>query len=143
MTDSRSLRVVVARGSIAYSPVTQPSPDPLRQRGTPLVTDAVHSTLVSPKATSTDPSACMDHCRWKDTGRSSSFDRPSTLLTAQRLRCAGCLVEVAVHVLLADAVDDPFEPEHRQLCFFHPGQTELHAVLGPPFDQSRDGRRPL
>src|SRR3712207_3965324 len=38
LTDSRSLRVWVARGSIEYSAVTQPSPDPLRHRGTPSVT---------------------------------------------------------------------------------------------------------
>jgi hypothetical protein len=40
--------VLVARGSMAYSAVTQPSPLPLRQRGTPSVTVAVQSTLVSP-----------------------------------------------------------------------------------------------
>ena len=37
LTDSRSVRVLVARGSIAYSAVTQPCPVPLRQRGTPSV----------------------------------------------------------------------------------------------------------
>jgi hypothetical protein len=45
-TDSRSLRVCVADGSIAYSAVSQPRPDPLRQRGTPSVTLAVHRTFV-------------------------------------------------------------------------------------------------
>ena len=33
--DSRSLRVLVERGSISYSAVTQPDPRPLSQRGTP------------------------------------------------------------------------------------------------------------
>src|ERR671913_222431 len=33
LTDSRSLRVFVARGSIAYSLVTQPRPEPLRHLG--------------------------------------------------------------------------------------------------------------
>jgi hypothetical protein len=47
----------VARGSIEYSAVTQPSPLPLRQRGTPCWTDAAHSTLVSPNYTSALPSA--------------------------------------------------------------------------------------
>ena len=56
-TDSRSLRVRVARGSIEYSAVTQPSPLPLRQRGTPWVTDAAHSTLVAPNSISAEPSA--------------------------------------------------------------------------------------
>ena len=46
LTDSRSLRVLVARGSIAYSLVTQPRPEPLRQRGTPSVTLAATSTRV-------------------------------------------------------------------------------------------------
>ena len=54
LTDSRSLRVFVADGSIAYSAVSQPSPEPLRHRGTPSVTLAAHSTFVSPNATSTD-----------------------------------------------------------------------------------------
>ena len=35
LTDSRSERLDVARGSIEYSAVTQPSPDPFFQRGTP------------------------------------------------------------------------------------------------------------
>ena len=70
LTLSRSERVVVARGSIAYSAVTQPRPEPLRQRGTPSVTLAVQSTRVSPNSTSTDPSGCTLHCRVSVTGRS-------------------------------------------------------------------------
>jgi hypothetical protein len=46
---------LVADGSIAYSAVTQPSPDPARQRGTPSVTLAAHNTRVSPNSISTDP----------------------------------------------------------------------------------------
>ena len=46
LTDSRSERVWVADGSIAYSAVSHPKPEPLRQRGTPSVTLAVHMTLV-------------------------------------------------------------------------------------------------
>ena len=57
LTDSRSDRVLVERGSIAYSAVTQPRPLPLRQRGTPSVTEAAHSTRVLPNSTSTEPSA--------------------------------------------------------------------------------------
>jgi hypothetical protein len=45
-TDSRSDRSWVAAGSIAYSAVSQPCPEPLRQRGTPSVTLAVHMTRV-------------------------------------------------------------------------------------------------
>ena len=54
---SRSLRVWVARGSMPYSAVTQPSPLPRLCGGTLSSTEAVHSTWVSPKATSTEPSA--------------------------------------------------------------------------------------
>jgi len=76
-TLSRSLRVVVARGSMAYSAVIQPSPEPLRQRGTPSVTLAVHSTRVWPNSTSTDPSGCMVQLRVMATGRSRSGVRSS------------------------------------------------------------------
>ena len=77
LTDSRSLRVVVARGSIEYSAVTHPLPESFNQRGTPGENDAVHSTLVRPKDTRAEPSACSDHARSKVTGRSSSWVRPS------------------------------------------------------------------
>src|SRR2546423_15381752 len=82
-TLSLSERVVVARGSIAYSAVTQPSPEPLRQRGTPSVTLAVHSTRVCPNSTSTDPSGCMLQSRVSVTGLSSSDARPSGRAMAQ------------------------------------------------------------
>ena len=45
LTDSRSERVLVAAGSMAYSAVTQPRPEPLRQRGTPSEADAAQSTF--------------------------------------------------------------------------------------------------
>ncbi|GAA5111137.1 hypothetical protein GCM10025762_19760 [Haloechinothrix salitolerans] len=54
-TDSRALRVLVLDGSIAYSAVTQPSPEPVRQRGTPSDTLAAHNTLVLPNSINTDP----------------------------------------------------------------------------------------
>ena len=57
LTDSRSLRVLVDLGSIAYSAVTQPSPLPRRQRGSSSVTLAAQSTRVAPNSTSTEPSA--------------------------------------------------------------------------------------
>jgi hypothetical protein len=56
---SRSLRVWVARGSMPYSAVTQPSPLPRLCGGTFSSTEAVHSTLVWPNSISTEPSACM------------------------------------------------------------------------------------
>src|SRR5439155_13430543 len=76
-TDSLSLRVRVARGSIAYSAVTQPRPLPLRQRGTPCLTDAAHRTLVSPNSTRADPSAYACQLRVMVTGRSWSLARLS------------------------------------------------------------------
>src|SRR5947209_9537638 len=77
LTDSRSLRVLVERGSIAYSAVTQPSPLPLRQRGTPSVNEAAQSTRVRPNSTSTLPSAWSSQPRVILTRRSSSAARPS------------------------------------------------------------------
>ena len=56
---SRGERVLVARGSIAYSAVTQPSPLPARNGGTLSSTVALHSTRVFPTSISTEPSACM------------------------------------------------------------------------------------
>ena len=47
----------VARGSIAYSAVSHPSPRPRRQPGTPSSTDAVQSTRVAPNETRHEPSA--------------------------------------------------------------------------------------
>src|SRR5690242_13845243 len=90
LTDSRSLRVCVARGSIAYSAVTQPSPEPLRQRGTPSVTLAAHSTRVRPNSTSTDPSAWSSHWRVMVTGRSWSAVRPSGRVTGAERTAAPC-----------------------------------------------------
>ncbi len=77
LTDSRSLRVLVAEGSIAYSAVTQPRPEPLRHRGTPVEAEAAHSTRVRPNSTSTDPAGWSCQCRVKVIGRSSSSARPS------------------------------------------------------------------
>jgi hypothetical protein len=56
---SRCIRVPVARGSIPYSEVIQPSPWPLRNGGTLSSMLAVQITLVSPTSMSADPSACF------------------------------------------------------------------------------------
>ena len=58
-TASRSLRVFVARGSMPYSAVTQPELLPRSQPGTRGSTLAAQSTLVSPKETIVEPSACL------------------------------------------------------------------------------------
>ncbi len=57
LTLSRSMRLLVERGSMPYSAVTQPFPFPVSQRGTPFVKLAVHSTFVPPKVMSALPSA--------------------------------------------------------------------------------------
>src|SRR4051794_19980247 len=88
-TDSRSLRVWVARGSIEYSAVTQPRPEPFRQRGTPSVTLAAHSTRVRPNSTSTEPSAWWSQLRVMVTGRSWSAARPSGRVTHRRVMARG------------------------------------------------------
>ena len=54
---SRAIRVLVERGSMPYSAVTQPEPLPRRKPGTDSSTLAVHNTLVAPNSTSTLPSA--------------------------------------------------------------------------------------
>src|SRR5206468_9735851 len=74
---SRGVRVLVERGSIAYSAVTQPSPCPFRNGGTLSSTDAVQMTLVAPNSTSTEPSGCKRKSRVTVTGRSWSGPRPS------------------------------------------------------------------
>ena len=69
-TDSRSVRVLVEPGSMAYSAVTQPRPEPLRHRGTPSEAEATQSTRVRPNSTSTDPAAWSSQWRVRVTGRS-------------------------------------------------------------------------
>ena len=54
---SRAVRVEVARGSMEYSAVTQPLPEPRRNGGTVSSTDAAHSTRVLPTSISAEPSA--------------------------------------------------------------------------------------
>ena len=76
-TDSRSLRVLVEAGSMAYSAVTQPRPEPLRQRGTPSEAEAAHRTLVPPNSIRTEPAAWSNQLRVMVIGRSSSLARPS------------------------------------------------------------------
>ncbi|EUA75348.1 hypothetical protein I553_3241 [Mycobacterium xenopi 4042] len=77
-TDSRSPRVWVAAGNIAYSAVSQPNPDSFRHRGTPSTTLAAHMTLVRPNSTSTDPAGLDVNPRVMTTGRSSWSRRPSS-----------------------------------------------------------------
>ena len=54
---SRGVLVLVARGSMEYSAVTQPFPWPRRKAGTRSSREAAHSTLVAPISMSAEPSA--------------------------------------------------------------------------------------
>ena len=61
---SRCLRSPVDAGSIPYSAVTQPRPDPVRQRGTASWIDAVQITRVPPHAISAEPVAVPTKPGW-------------------------------------------------------------------------------
>ena len=54
---SRRMRSPVERGSMPYSAVIQPWPEPFSQRGMPLAMLAVQTTWVLPISISTEPSA--------------------------------------------------------------------------------------
>src|SRR5674536_90564 len=99
LTDSRSERVCVARGNIAYSAVTQPSPLPLRQRGTPSDTLAATRTRVLPYSTRTDPSAWSSQWRVIRTSRSWSASRPSILAMRRTLSGETDKSEIVGHEL--------------------------------------------
>src|SRR6266550_4059187 len=74
---SRDVRVLVARGSIAYSAVSQPSPLPRFQPGTPSSTDAVQSTRVAPNVMRHEPSAYGATARSNVIGLRSDRLRPT------------------------------------------------------------------
>src|SRR5687768_5163324 len=107
-TDSRSDRVLVEAGSIAYSAVTQPRPDPFRQRGTPSEADAAHSTRVRPNSTSTEPAAWSSQPRVIVIGRSSSSARPSSRGVVMRTT-----LEAGVSSLELDA-QQPLDAEEQR-----------------------------
>jgi hypothetical protein len=68
---SRCLRSPVEAGSIPYSAVTQPRPEPASQRGTLSCTDAVQITRVSPIDINAEPAAVRMNPGSISTGRSS------------------------------------------------------------------------
>ena len=75
--DSRGVRSSVARGSIAYSEVSHPSPVSRRNGGTRPSTVTLHTTTVSPARASTLPSGYFTKSRVSCIGRGSSSRRPS------------------------------------------------------------------
>ena len=86
---SRPIRSGDEPGSIEYSAVTQPLPLPRIQRGTSSSMEAVHSTRVPPKVTSTDPPAASVKSRSNVMGRSSSGWRPSWRMAGLLVREGG------------------------------------------------------
>ncbi len=79
------MRVDVARGSMPYSAVTQPLPEPRRNGGTWSSIDAVQITRVRPTSMSTEPSACTLKSGVICVGRMASASRPS-----RRVMCGYC-----------------------------------------------------
>src|SRR5579863_5543215 len=77
LADSRWVRSCVARGSMAYSALTQPTPRPLSQAGTRSSIVAAHNTRVFPTEISALPSAYFKKPGSITTGRRSSARRPS------------------------------------------------------------------
>src|SRR5207249_5945778 len=73
----RWVLVLVARGSMPYSAVTQPLPLLRRNGGTRSSTLAVQMTFVRPTSISTDPSACARNPGVIVVGRSCEGERPS------------------------------------------------------------------
>src|SRR5207237_2442047 len=68
---------LAARGSMAYSPGTQPRPLSLRNGGTRSSTEAVQMTQVSPARMRAEPSGSLSQSGVIVSGRSSSGRRPS------------------------------------------------------------------
>jgi hypothetical protein len=73
---SRGLRSPVEAGSIPYSAVTQPRPEPDIQRGTLSWTDAVQITRVSPTEISAEPVAVRTNPGSIVVGRGCPGERP-------------------------------------------------------------------
>lgn len=69
---SRAFRAPVEAGSMAYSAVTHPSPDPRRHLGTSSSTEAVQMTRVRPTEMRALPSAVSTKSGAISTGRRSA-----------------------------------------------------------------------
>src|SRR5919198_669281 len=96
---SRRLRSLVEAGSIPYSAVTQPRPEPARNRGTDSSTDAVQITRVSPAEMRADPVAVR-------TKQASRFAPPVRVRGAPSCR-GGLALEVDVHDVVERHLEEP------------------------------------
>ena len=83
---SRLLRELVARGSMPYSAVTQPMPEPRRQLGSVVSTEAVTNTLVLPKVMLQLPSAFWATLRSMVTARICWGSRPDGRIGNTRVK---------------------------------------------------------
>src|SRR6202012_4342785 len=128
-TDSRSPRVWVADGSIAYSAVSQPNPDPLRHRGTPSVTLAVHMTLVWPNPITTDPAGCDVNPRVMTTGRSSSSRRPSSRLDTPPTLARGYQVQERPTLNVSPHTTACTGPPNSALASLITSSREVHGGM--------------
>src|SRR5436190_19705589 len=112
---SRWVRVLVARGSMPYSAVTQPLPVLRRYGGTRSSTLAVQITLVRPTSISTDPSACARKPGVMVVGRSCAGERPSLRVMSYPFKALGeRMPQVGVTCECVDflAVDENLDPRH-------------------------------
>src|SRR6476619_4926353 len=113
--DSRCVRVLVARGSMPYSAVTQPLPVLRRNGGTRSSTLAVQITLVRPTSISTDPSACARKPGVMVVGRSCAGERPSLRVMYYPFKALGermPQVDVTCECVDFLAVDENLDPRH-------------------------------
>src|SRR4029079_13169552 len=127
---SRRVRSEVARGSMPYSAVTQPRPDPFSQGGTGSPAVAVHSTCVSPKRTRQEPSA------WRETARSKLIGRSASSARLEGRMMYGLLAKFAGSLKEAESPEKPFP----QLCASRPcagGGEKLGLDHGRDGDEGR------
>jgi len=96
---SRAERVWVERGNMPYSAVIQPVPLLRRKCGTPFSMVAVHSTLVSPNSTSTEPSAWRVKWRVKRISRNWFGARPLGRIVSPSLSSQASQRRTAAEVL--------------------------------------------
>ncbi len=88
------MRDPVDRGSIPYSPVTQPSPLPRRKEGIFSSTLAVQITFVSPHSIRTEPSAWRVKAGVRRTGRATFQDLLSASETIEKFYLNGVAREM-------------------------------------------------
>src|SRR5690606_23492198 len=127
-TDSRSIRSLVERGSMAYSAVTQPAPLPVSQRGTPFVKLAVQSTRVLPNEMRALPSAWRLQPRSIVTGRSWSAWRPSARMRrGAGLSVMGSPIGGWMRCTVPSGADDGDGARRERLYVPHLGTEETCA----------------